>query len=94
MALELTPNGNSQFITNNLGSKLYLLAHYQETKDVIEDNIDAEENLITIIGVFASVEFMDGNKNAAERLLKRAKSQDLYKEIIRVGSIKHEKPKT
>mgnify|MGYP003334107465 FL=1 len=48
-----------------------------------------EENLITIIGVFASVEFMDGNKNAAERLFKRAKSQDIDKEIIRAGSIKH-----
>ena len=94
MALELTPNGNSQFITNNLGSKLYLLAHYQETKDVIEDNIDAEENLITIIAVFASLEFMDGNKNAAERLLKRAKSQDIDKEIIRAGSIRHETLKT
>ena len=70
MALELTPNGKGQFINNNLGSKLYLLAHYQKTKDVIEDNIDAEENLITIIGVFASVEFMDGNKNAANPFLK------------------------
>ena len=94
MALELTPNGNSQFITNNLGSKLYLLAHYQKTKDVIEDNIDAEENLITIIAVFASLEFMDGNKNAAERLLKRANSQDIDKEIIRAGSIRHETLKT
>ena len=44
--------------------------------------------------MFASVEFMDGNKNAAERRLKRAKSQDLHKEIIRAGLIKHEKPKT
>ena len=40
--------------------------------------------------MFASVDFMDGNKNAAERLLKSAKSQDLDKEIIRVGLIKHE----
>ena len=94
MALELTPSGNGRFITNNLGSKLYLSAHYQETKNVNEDNIDAEENLITIIAVFASLEFMDGNKNAAERRLKRAKSQDLHKEIIRAGLIKHEKPKT
>lgn len=36
MALELIPNGDGQFITNNLGSKLNPLAHYQKTKDVIE----------------------------------------------------------
>ena len=89
MALELTPNDNGWLITTNLVSALYRLAHYREIRDVIEDNIDAEEMLITIIGVFASVEFMDGNKNAAERLFKRAKSQDIDKEIIRAGSIKH-----
>ena len=83
MALELVPNDNGWFITNNLVSALYRLARYEEIRDLVEENIEAEDMLITILGVFASIEFIEGNKNNAERLLKRAKSQGLNKERIR-----------
>jgi len=83
MALELVPNDNGWFITNNLVSALYRLARYEEIRDLVEENIEAEDMLITILGVFASIEFIEGNENNAERLLKRAKSQGLDKERIR-----------
>ena len=83
MALELVPNDNGWFITNNLVSALYRLARYEDIRDLVEENIEAEDMLITILGVFASIEFIEGNKNNAERLLKRAKSQGLDKERIR-----------
>lgn len=83
MALELVPNDNGWFITNNLVSALYRLARYEDIRDLVEENIEAEDMLITILGVFASIKFIEGNKNNAERLLKRAKSQGLDKERIR-----------
>ena len=59
------------------------LDRYEEIRALIEDKIEAEDMLITIIGVFASVEFMEGNGINAERLLKRAKSKGLDKTKIR-----------
>ena len=42
MALELVPNDNGWFITNNLVSALYRLARYEEIRDLVEENIEAE----------------------------------------------------
>ena len=77
MALELTPNDNGWLITNNLVSALYRLERYDEIRDVVEENIEAEDMLPSILGVYAILEFMDGNKKNAKLLLKKAKSRDL-----------------
>jgi tetratricopeptide (TPR) repeat protein len=83
MALELTPNDNGWLITNNLVSALYRLERYDEIRDVVEENIEAEDMLPSILGVYAILEFMDGNKKNAKLLLKKAKSRGLDQKRIR-----------
>ena len=83
MALELTPNDNGWLITNNLVSALYRLERYDEIRDVVEENIEAEDMLPSILGVYAILEFMDGNKKNAKLLLKKAKSRGLDQKKIR-----------
>ena len=83
MALELTPNDNGWLITNNLVSALYRLERYDEIRDVVEENIESEDMLPSILGVYAILEFMDGNKKNAKLLLKKAKSRGLDHKRIR-----------
>ena len=56
---------------------LYRLERYDEIRDVVEENIEAEDMLPSILGVYAILEFMDGNKKNAKLLLKKAKSRGL-----------------
>ena len=83
MALELTPNDNGWLITNNLVSALYRLERYDEIRDIVAENIEAEDMLPSILGVYATLEFMDGNKKNAELLLEKAKSRGLDQKKIR-----------
>jgi len=83
LALELTPNDNGWLITNNLVSALYRLERYDEIRDLVEENIQAEDMLPSILGVYAILEFMDGNKKNAKLLLKKAKSRGLDHKKIR-----------
>ena len=83
MALELTPNDNGWLITNNLVSALYRLERYDEIKEIVGENIDAEDMLPSILGMYAAVEFMDGNKKNAKFLLKKAKSRGLDQKRIK-----------
>ena len=83
LALELTPNDNVWLITNNLVSALYRLERYDEIRDLVEENIQAEDMLPSILGVYAILEFMDGNKKNAKLLLKKAKSRGLDHKKIR-----------
>ena len=82
-ALELTPNDNGWFITNNLVSFLYQLGRYEEIRSLIGEKIYADDMLITIIAVFAVIEHKSGNYSSADRLLKIATSQGLDKQRIR-----------
>ena len=83
LALELTPIDNVWLITNNLVSALYRLERYDEIRDLVEENIQAEDMLPSILGVYAILEFMDGNKKNAKLLLKKAKSRGLDHKKIR-----------
>ena len=83
MALELTPNDNGWLITNNLVSALYRLERYDEIKDLVEDNIEAEDMLPSILGVYATVESKDGNRKKAKFFLERAKLQGLNQKRIK-----------
>ena len=82
-ALALTPNDNGWFITSNLVADLYQLGRYQEIREVIGDKIDAVDMRKRLISIFAVLEFQAGNKDNAERLVKKAKAQGLNKELVR-----------
>ena len=82
-ALALTPNDNGWFITSNLVADLYQLGRYQEIREVIGDKIDAVDMKKRLISIFAVLEFQAGNKDNAERLVKKAKAQGLNKELVR-----------
>jgi len=83
MALELSPNDNGWFITNNLVSYLYRLGRYEEIRAIVEDKIDSKDMMSSITAIFASIEVKAGNSKNAERLLNRAKAKGLNKESIR-----------
>ena len=82
-ALMLTPNDNGWFITSNLVADLYQLGRYQEIREVIGDKIDAVDMRKRLISIFAVLEFKAGNKDNAERLVKKAIAQGLNKELVR-----------
>ncbi|MDA9989187.1 adenylate/guanylate cyclase domain-containing protein [Paracoccaceae bacterium] len=82
-ALALTPNDNGWFITSNLVADLYQLGRFQEIREVIGDKIDAVDMRKRLISIFAVLEFQAGNKDNAERLVKKAKAQGLNKELVR-----------
>ena len=82
-ALALTPNDNGWFITSNLVADLYQLGRYQEIREVIGDKIDAVDMRKRLISIFAVLEFKAGNKDNAERLVKKAIAQGLNKELVR-----------
>ena len=50
---------------------------------VIGDKIDAADMRKRLISIFAVLEFKAGNKDNAERLVKKAKAQGLNKELVR-----------
>ena len=81
-ALALTPNDNGWFITSNLVADLYQLGRYQEIRELIGNEIDAVDMRKRITSIFAVLEFQAGNRDNAERLVKKAKAQGLNKELV------------
>ena len=82
-ALELTPNDNGWFITNNLVSFLYQLGRYDEIRALVGKKIYADDMLITIVAVYAVIENKSVNDANADRLLKMATAKGLDKQRIR-----------